>query len=272
MDLTPGPVMRFLARRLDAGSPGGLHLTVGLGGAFLFLLAFLSIAEDLVESASSVIDRALHTALAAAASPVLTRVFWAGTLTGDTRTAVIETAAAVSLLLLWGRPRRAAFLAGIMIAGSAAAGALKDVFDRARPPASAALVATPESFSFPSGHTIAALLFFGSLALMLVVSSRPVGLKVLGVIGAVLATLLVGLSRVYLGVHWFSDVVASWCLGAALLCAGGTALLAWERFGPPPPMPRYSGRAAAWRWALTVAIAGGTVWALVTEAVRNPLV
>ena len=272
MDLTPGPLMRTLARRFDPGSPGGLYLTIGLAGATLFLLGFLSIAEDLVESASFSIDRAVSGALAAAASPALTRVFWAATLTSDTRTAVIETAAAVTILLLWSRFRQAVFLTGIMIAGSGVANALKDVFDRARPPIPAALVATPDSYSFPSGHSIAALLLFGSLALLLVVSSHPTWLKVVGVAAAASATLLVGLSRVYLGVHWFSDVVASWCLGAALLCAGGAALLARERFGPPRPAPRLSGRAAVWRWAATFAIAGVAVWELVAEAARNPLV
>lgn len=263
--------MRWLARRLDGDSPAGLYLTLGLGGAIVFLAGFLSIAEDLVEAASFSIDRTVYAALSAAASPALTKVFWIATLSADTRTATIESAAVVAALLVWARPRRAAFVAALMIGGSTLAALLKDLFVRPRPPASIALVATPESFAFPSGHAIAALLLFGSLALLLVASRRPAWLKAAGVAAAAVGTLLVGLSRVYLGVHWFSDVVASYLLGAALLCAGGAALLAWERFGTPRPVARSARSALVLRWALTAALAGAAAWALAAEVLANPL-
>jgi membrane-associated phospholipid phosphatase len=271
MDLTPGPFLRWAARRLDRDAPGGLYLTVGLGGVALFLAAFLGMAEDLVEAASFSIDHAVYGALQAAASPALTRLLWLATLCADTRVMTVGTAVAAIGLLLWGRPRGALFVAGAVGGGSALAALLKDVFVRPRPPASIALVATPESFSFPSGHAMAGLLLLGSLALLLVASRRPAWLKVAGVAAAALGTMMVGVSRVYLGVHWFSDVVASWCLGAALLCAAGAALLAWERFGTPRPVPRFSGTARAWRLAVTIALAGAAVWALAAETLRNPL-
>jgi undecaprenyl-diphosphatase len=263
--------MRWLARRLDRNAPEGLYLTLGLGGAVLFLAGFLSIAEDLVEAASFPIDHTVYAALAAAASPALTRVFWIATLVADTRTMAIESAAVVACLLVWGRPRRAAFVAALIIGGSSLADLLKGVFVRSRPPVSIALVAMPDSYAFPSGHAIAGLLLFGSLGFLLLASRGPGWLKAAGVFAATVATLLVGLSRVYLGVHWLSDVVASYLLGAALLCAGGAALLAWERFGPPRPVRRFSGSALAWRWAITVVLAGGAAWALAAEVLRNPL-
>lgn len=271
MDLTPGPLMRWTARRLDRDSPRGLYLTVALLGAAIFAAGFLAIAEDLTAPASFAIDRIVSARLHAVASPALTRLMWVATLLADTRTATVETIAVMLGLAVWGRPRRAVFVGLLMAVGTALANGLKDVFVRPRPPVSLALVASPQSFSFPSGHAMAAVLLAGSLALLLLASRRPMREKIAGVALAAVATVLVGLSRVYLGVHWFSDVAASWLLGAALLAAGGPALLAWERFGTPARRPAVSARAVAWRVAASVALASAALWALLAEVAANPL-
>jgi membrane-associated phospholipid phosphatase len=83
-------------------------------------------------------------------------------------------------------------------------------------------------FSFPSGHTVTSALIAGALAFLL---SRLLPTRWARIAAAVLGlwAALVGLSRVYLGVHWLSDVVAGWLFAAAAL----TLLVA----GPPPPSP-----------------------------------
>lgn len=268
--MRPGPGTPWLARRFDRDAPTGLFLTAGAAGTLAFLLGFFAIARGYAGSTVFAIDTAVYRALVAAASPALTKVMWVATLCGDARVMWAESIAVVVALLVWRRPRRALFVGVVVGSGSALANLLKDHYVRPRPQAALALIEGLKSFSFPSGHANAALLLCGSLALLLLASRRPAWLKAAGVTAAALATILVGLSRIYLGVHWFSDVVGSWFLAGAFLSATGAALLAWER-SSPSQAPPFSGRAAAWRWAVTLllgVIVGGV---LVAETAVNPL-
>jgi undecaprenyl-diphosphatase len=91
---------------------------------------------------------------------------------------------------------------------------LKAVFERERPPAAMRAVETINA-SFPSGHALLSTVFYLSVAVMLTQAfpKRRFKLFVLGV-GMTMA-LLVGLTRIYLGAHWASDVFAGWAVGAA---------------------------------------------------------
>jgi undecaprenyl-diphosphatase len=104
---------------------------------------------------------------------------------------------------------------------------LKYAFDRARPDAVAHLVKVV-SPSFPSGHATASSAAYLAIALLLVRPGAPVAQRRLLAVAAVLATLVVGFSRVYLGVHYPTDVVAGWAAGVAwtLLCVSAAHHLA----------------------------------------------
>jgi undecaprenyl-diphosphatase len=69
--------------------------------------------------------------------------------------------------------------------------------------------------SFPSGHAMMSAIAYLTLASLIARVDRQRGVKILVLIIGVSMTLLVGISRIYLGVHWPSDVVAGWCVGAA---------------------------------------------------------
>ena len=90
---------------------------------------------------------------------------------------------------------------------------VKELVDRPRPDFSL-LASPPEDNSFPSGHSVHAFLFFGLLIFMVrgLINSVQLRLGVQGLLGAMI--LAVGASRVYLGVHWPSDVAAGYLLGA----------------------------------------------------------
>ncbi|SDA50782.1 phosphatase PAP2 family protein [Mesorhizobium qingshengii] len=138
---------------------------------------------------------------------------------GSVSVLVLITAATIIYLLLIRRPATA-FLIFVAVAGGQALSSLLKVgVDRPRPELVSHLV-TETSLSFPSGHAMLSAVTYltlGSLAARFL-PGRTTKVYVLSL--AVLTTLLVGVSRIYLGVHWPSDVLAGWCAGFAwaMLC------------------------------------------------------
>jgi undecaprenyl-diphosphatase len=106
--------------------------------------------------------------------------------------------------------------------------ALKADFGQARPPLSPD-VAAGLNASFPSGHAMLSATVYLTLGALIghFAERRFIRLYALGV--AILLTVLVGLARVYLGLHWWSDVTAGWCVGAAWALVWWGVALAWER-------------------------------------------
>jgi undecaprenyl-diphosphatase len=142
-------------------------------------------------------------------------------------------------------------LVALLAAGSAAA-VLKTLVGRARPGAGLQLSAET-SGSFPSGHATDTTAFVVALALVLalVVFRRPVA-RLATVLAAGLLSIAVAASRLVLGVHWPTDVVAGMALGAAAaLITVGTAVVI-TRLTPPPTSARVLPVARAGRWTRPV--------------------
>ncbi len=93
----------------------------------------------------------------------------------------------------------------------------KDLVGRARPPATLAVPPLETSPSFPSGHTLNATVLIGMLAYLALLGTSRAWQRWVAVVAAVLFVLAMGLSRVYLGHHWLTDVVAGWLLGLGWL-------------------------------------------------------
>jgi len=132
---------------------------------------------------------------------------------------VMVTAVAIFYLLLVGLWRSALLVFVAVGGGQILSSLLKLGIDRPRPDLVPHL-AEVQTLSFPSGHAMMAAVTYLTLGTMLagIVPGRATKIYVLGV--AVLVTLMVGVSRLYLGVHWPSDVLAGWCAGFAwaMLC------------------------------------------------------
>ncbi|WP_291526101.1 phosphatase PAP2 family protein [Branchiibius sp. NY16-3462-2] len=111
---------------------------------------------------------------------------------------------------------------GIVLAASVVVASLlvlvvKNTVGRARPPIADMLGASPHSYSFPSGHTAMSTVLYGVLTVVLCRHvAHGVGRWLLAV-NAALLVVGVGLSRVYLGFHWLTDVLAGWALGGAIV-------------------------------------------------------
>ena len=177
----------------------------------------------------STFDAAVGDPVHAMRTPALTTFFYLCTLLANTGTVVFLTVAAVIVLAVR-RKFAEALLVAVVVAGGQALGALaKLAVVRPRPPASGALIPLPGSYAFPSGHALAAVLLYGVLAFLLVRRLSGRGARVAVMLAAIVLIVLVGLSRVYLGVHWPSDAVAAWVLGGAWLTVCISAYLWWDR-------------------------------------------
>jgi undecaprenyl-diphosphatase len=203
------------------------------GGA---LWAFAEIADDVTEGDTHAFDRAVLLWLREADDPSAPiGPAWLPELARDItslggRTVLTLLTVAVVGFLLLNRKRAAALLVAASISGGGLLShLLKQGFDRARPDLVPHAVQV-FSASFPSGHAMLAATTYLTLGALLaqVHTSRRTKLYLLS--WALLLCLLVGVSRVYLGVHWPTDVLAGWCVGGAwaLMC-GSVALWLKQR-------------------------------------------
>jgi undecaprenyl-diphosphatase len=121
------------------------------------------------------------------------------------------------------------YLLGAVVGGAVISTVLKALFDRPRPDlASAARVFTA---SFPSGHATVSAVVFLTIGGLLAGASDRRSARLFYLTVAVLLTVAVGVSRIYLGVHYPTDVVAGWLIGSAwaLLCWAGAQLVLPKR-------------------------------------------
>jgi membrane-associated phospholipid phosphatase len=139
---------------------------------------------------------------------------------------VVAAAAALSLLL-GGRRLDAALVVSTPLVGILLTDTLKLGYGRPRPPAVEQLV--PEAgFSLPSGHTVDATVVIGVLALVLVVRTASRWRRTAIVAVATVAITAAGAGRIYLGVHWATDVITGWLLGAVWVALCAAVLMAAE--------------------------------------------
>ena len=176
-------------------------------------------AEDVLTGDPLVFfDQTVATTLHEMASPPLTTFFLIVTAFGS-----VETIALLGLLvagvLAW---RRSWLMMGTWLAavvgGQLLDQILKQFFARPRPYFEHPLL-LESSYSFPSGHTMESLVVYGMLAYFAVLALESWRARTAVVFGAALVVLLIGLSRMYLGVHYFSDVVAGYAAGGVWLSA-----------------------------------------------------
>lgn len=202
-------------------------ISVSLVLAMLSLLLFAWLAEEVLETHTIRFDSFVRSAVHGWASPALTSFMRTMTWIGSVKFLIPFVAVCVAGFL-YVRWRRAAFLLLIAVAGAIPLDALlKVAFHRARPFPFFDIRA-PQSYSFPSGHALFAFCIFGVLAEITTARSKRVWLRVVIWIFAGAMVFLIGLSRIYLGVHYPSDVVAGY-LAAAIWVSSIAVVDRWRR-------------------------------------------
>lgn len=223
------PLLNSLLKRIESRA---LILVIGAAGAFW---AFFNIASEVSEGETSAFDRRILLALRNPADPSdpigsrsLQEAMRDVTALGGVTVMTMVSIVAVLAFLIHRRRWHAGIMAATVLLAFVSSEGLKKLYDRPRPD----LVPHGSyvySSSFPSGHSTLSAATFLTLA-MLIASLEPNrGTKGMVFILAALLVLGIGFSRVYLGVHWPSDVLAGWSLGAAWALAAWMALLKFGR-------------------------------------------
>ncbi|MGC3992929.1 MAG: phosphatase PAP2 family protein [Propionicimonas sp.] len=214
-DATP-PASRV---RVRTGTAIGL---TGLVGGMLFALLILASASvyEAVAADDGVagLDRPVLDAMIRLRTPLSETVVTAFTQLGTTVPMVVIGLVLMGALYLTYRRRTIIVLMLVAAAGSITFTIVgKAWVGRSRPPLVDAVPPFEESFSFPSGHTLNSTVVAGMLAYLVVWLADRAWQRVCAVLGAVLWALAMGLSRVFLGHHWLTDVVFAWLFGLAWL-------------------------------------------------------
>ncbi|QIB33054.1 phosphatase PAP2 family protein [Ancylobacter pratisalsi] len=202
-------------------------MVLALIGVAAGLLIFALIADEVVEGETHAFDEAILLAFRTAGDPAdpvgprwLEMAVRDITSLGSSTVLMLVTLAAIGFLVA-DRKRATALFVFLAVAGGVLLSFLLKIgFDRPRPDLVAHLVDV-HTLSFPSGHAMGSAVTYLTLGVLIVRTDyeRRVKAYVLGV--AVGLTILIGISRIYLGVHWPTDVLAGWCVG------GAWALLCW---------------------------------------------
>lgn len=194
----------------------GLPLLGALLALAVSLWAFGAIVDEQILEGETRTDERLAVWLHGRATEPLTDVFRAITRLGNFITLFAVTLVAV--VIFWRRRERidAAFVALAALGAQVLSTGMKLGFRRDRPFFPDPL-ATESTFSFPSGHALVSLAVYGSIALVLArrLTSRIQRALLLG--ATALLVIAIGFSRLYLGVHFLSDVLAGYAAGAAWL-------------------------------------------------------
>lgn len=221
--------------------------------AALALYAFVEIAEAVLEGETHAFDARILLALRSAGDPAdplgppwLEEVVRDITALGGTAVLTLATLVVFGFLAMTGRRRTAWIVAGAVAGGVIVSQTLKWGFDRPRPDLvpHASIV---YSQSFPSGHAMMAAVVYLTLGALLARTQVRRRAKLYLIGAAAFVTVLIGVSRVYLGVHWPTDVLAGWAGGAAWALACWLAMLWLQgrgRIEPPRdqnPSPKPGG-------------------------------
>jgi undecaprenyl-diphosphatase len=233
-DLTrwTSPLGRWLAdlvRRVGVllGPHQSLVLILVLGAAVAATMTWLAseVYEAVVEADGvALLDHPLLEAMIDGRSPALD---FAATAYTDVGGVIGMPVLAVTIMVVLALRRRS--WTPVILIAAAGGGSLlmtvagKDLIGRTRPSLADAVPPYEYSPSFPSGHSLNALVIAGIVAYLLLLRQHSRTARVLTITVAAVFAVTIGLSRVYLGHHWFTDVLAAWILGAAWLAVVITA-------------------------------------------------
>lgn len=190
----------------------GSLLFVGMLSAIAAMFFFGWLAEEMLEGNTRHFDTTVRDFVHEFAFPALTSVMQFASFLGSTLFLTVFGVTIVLALYLRKHRRGAILFTITTIGASLLLVLLKLAFKRVRPEPFFDTI-LPASYSFPSGHSLASFCFYGALAVILADRADKLWQQIIVWILAITMILLIGISRIYLGVHYPSDVVAGYAVG-----------------------------------------------------------
>ncbi|MDD2483174.1 MAG: LssY C-terminal domain-containing protein [Candidatus Shapirobacteria bacterium] len=222
----------FIKKRLTPSEKYGLYLTIGSLITFFFIYLFFGIIQDyigqdpLVRADPRIINLVSHFRSPGVNQFMLFITYLA-------KGEIITVAVIFSLIILF-LLRKWSYFRSLLIfvlGGELFVWIIKNIIERPRPPLAESLV-IENSYSFPSGHSFVAIAFYGLITFFIFESLKRKWLKILTLVLGIILILLIGASRIYLGAHWPSDVLASFASGLAWLTLIITISHIKKKFNP----------------------------------------
>ncbi len=208
----------------------GIFALAGLLTALALTWLFAELIEDVLDKETATVDNNVSLWTHNFASPILDAVFTAITTVGSIAGVVITSLLIFGFLLLT-KHRHSAWLLALAVGGGIALDqALKFSFQRPRPELWILIGPRLTSFSFPSGHATATMCLGGFLIWFGLKQFKKPAIKLGWCTLMVLWILLVGLSRIYLGLHYLTDVVGGFMAGGIWLVIQFSGVSAYDRF------------------------------------------
>ena len=190
----------------------GSVLLFGMALALTALFFFAWMADEIMEGDTLRFDEYVRGLIHQFAFPALTTLMQIASFLGSTLFLTLLGISVVIALYLKKHRRGAIIFTITTIGASLLLVSLKLAFRRARPEPFFDTI-LPASYSFPSGHSLGSFCFYGALAAIITVRIEKLWLKILVWLAAVILILLIGISRIYLGVHYPSDILAGFAVG-----------------------------------------------------------
>lgn len=268
------------AGRFAATSVAALLVVAGVGLGFFLLLAFVAVGWPPLQGVDTSVVEVANEAVRG--RPWAVSLLQLVTDLGDARTSWLLLSVAVMWLVIRRAGRLAAYVAVVGLGAVGLSAGIKALVARVRPMLDVPVAVAPGDASFPSGHALGVTVTFGALLLVFLPAVPPRARRTVS--GAVLAVIVaVGASRVGLGVHYPSDVVAGWLLGALWLLVTAVAFRRWrEEEDVLPPSTAVADRGqrpalepapahdrplpAGWQGAAELVVAGVLTWGVVLGA------
>jgi undecaprenyl-diphosphatase len=175
-------------------------------------LLFIEIAEDLLKNELNTFDSAIYGAISSIASDPITVIFKVITNLSGALTVIIMS---LFSIILFKDKRYGFYVSFNLVTISLINYLLKNIFSRPRPVNYRLIDAT--GYSFPSGHSMVSMAFYGFIIYLIYMNVKNVKVKWSLCISIGVLILLIGVSRVYLGVHYATDVIAGFCFSLSYL-------------------------------------------------------
>jgi undecaprenyl-diphosphatase len=225
--------MRFLRDRFSPEAPFGLHFTLRALALVIACFWFCQLAAGISGGLGfSIADREAANWFYRQITPARTSLAEAVSFFGSS--SLIGASVLTGTLVLFVRRDwyRLLALELALPGGGLLNLLLKDEFHRPRPRFEPPLIMAKD-YSFPSGHTMLAVLFYGLLCVFVMSELRDCRWRLLAALIAILLATVIGATRIYLGVHYLSDVLGAMAAGVAwlIICLGGAGSLRRSRSG-----------------------------------------